>query len=96
MPITYLVFTKHDWKKLGFQLYDVTTTTNKYISILETYYPNCDEKTWSWTQQQRDLLFITKTEQLIENKQTHKPKPKKEPPIHNILQKVDFEDWLEK
>jgi hypothetical protein len=87
-------YTKHDWEKLGFQLCDIKVVTNKYIAILDNYYPNCDEKIWSWTDQQKAILLIQKTDVLIENKETHKPKPKQEPPIHNILTKKEFEDWL--
>ena len=88
-------YTKYDWNKLGYKLVDVTDITNDILFQLMNYYPNRDKRYWKWTEQQKKDLYIKRTESLIEDKATRKTRAKKNPPIHNILTKENFDDFLE-
>ena len=85
--------TNYDWNALGYTLIDVTDITNQLLLELKNYYPNRQQSEWEWNDEQREMLRISKTKKLINDKVTSKTKCKPNPPKHNILTKKNFDDF---
>ena len=84
-------FKKYDWEEMGYEMRDPKPIVNKYLSMLLNYPPNRKKSDWQWTDAQKELLRINATRRLIEQKRTHKSKPKQRSNNHNILTRKQFD-----
>ena len=81
------------WDALGYIMRDSTEIINKYLLCLLNYPKNQSKKDWQWSEEQKELLRITATRRLIEQKKTLTTRPKRTCTNYNILTKEQF-DYL--